>query len=430
MKLAINGGEKIRKDYFPAYKVIGKEEEEAVLSVVRSGILSKYLGAWSKDFYGGPKVREVEEKWAKYFNVKHAISVNSATSGLYCAVGAIGVGTGDEVLVPPYTMSASATGPLVYNAVPVFCDIEEDCFCISKEAIESKITSKTKAIIAVDIFGQPYNARVINEIAKKYNLYVIEDAAQAPGAKLGNDFAGCLGDIGVFSLNYHKHIHCGEGGIVVTNDDELAERVRLIRNHAEAVVENKGVTNLNNMLGFNLRMTELEASIASCQIDKLDNLIEERINNVKYLETLLKGLPCITLPKVRDDAKHVYYVHTLKYIKDELNIHRNKFVEAVKAELMPTLLREDEGVCIGAGYVKPLYLQPLYQNKILYGNTSMPFSDSVDYSRGLCEITERMHFDEVITHELMRPGMTKKDLQDVADAFIKVYENREELCMK
>src|SRR5574341_1205170 len=244
--LAINNGEKVRTQKFPAYITVGKEEEKAVLRVIKSGVLSRFLGSWHEDFYGGPEVRAFEKEWAKYFNVKHAIAVNSATSGIYCAMGATGVGPGDEVIVSPYTMTASSVAPLIYNAIPVFADIEEDYFCLSPESVEERITERTKAIIVVDIFGQPYDADKINAIAKKYDLFVIEDCAQAPGATYKGKYAGTLGDIGIFSLNYHKHIHTGEGGVAVTNNDELAEKIRLIRNHAEAVVEAKGYNSLVN----------------------------------------------------------------------------------------------------------------------------------------------------------------------------------------
>ena len=261
-KLAINGGKPLRTKPFPSYVSIGEEEKRAVLEVLESTVLSKFLGTWSADFYGGPRVQKLEQEWAEYFRVKHAVSVNSATSGLYAAVGAAGVGPGDEVIVSPYTMTASATAPLVYGAIPVFADIDPDIFCITPEAIRRCITPYTRAIIAVDLFGHPADMDEIIEVARQHNLMVIEDAAQAPGALYKGRYAGTLGDMGVFSLNYHKTVHCGEGGIVVTNDDNLAERVRLIRNHAEVVVKDKGVQNIVNMVGFNYRMTEIEAAIA------------------------------------------------------------------------------------------------------------------------------------------------------------------------
>lgn len=426
-KLAINGGDKVRTKLFPAYRVIGKEEEEAVVNVLRSGVLSKYLGCWADDFYGGPQVQAMEREWAEYYGVKHAISVNSATSALYCAAGAIGLAPGDEVIVSPYTMCASATAPLIYNAVPVFADIEYDYYCLDPEDIERKITDKTKAIIVVDILGLPYDVKRINEIAKKHGLYVIEDNAQGPLATSNGKFAGTLGDIGIFSLNYHKHIHCGEGGIIVTDDDELAERLRLIRNHAEAVVEKKGVTNLNNMIGFNMRMTEIEAAITREQLKKVKWLVEERRRNVAYLEENLKDIPFLTMPMVREGCEHSYYIHAMKYDESKTGVAREKFVEAMQAELMPIELREAEGVKISLGYMQPLYHQPLFRQKIAYGSTSYPFSETVDYGDDCCPKCEKICNSETIFHELMRPFMTRDDLNDVLDAFHKVAENLHEL---
>ena len=430
-KLAINGGEKLRSTPFPAYNTIGKEEEEAALRVLRSGKLSTYLGTWHDDFFGGTEVQAMEQAWAEYFGAKHAVSVNSATSGLYAAVGAAGVGPGDEVIVSAYTMSASATAALVYGAVPVFADIEEEYYCLDVASIEAKITPRTKAIIVVDIFGQPYDVDAINTLAQKHGLTVIEDAAQAPGATYNGKFAGTLGDMGIFSLNYHKHIHCGEGGVIVTDDDVLADRLRLIRNHAEAVLAARGVESreeLVNMVGFNYRMTEIEAAIAHEQLKKLPALLEERMKNTAYLNEALGQIPCIKPTKVRPAAKHAFYVHPLQFDAETAGMHRNVFIDAVKAELPPTLLREESAVLLSYGYVKPLYLQPLYRERIGFGAEGFPFNrSSVEYHEGLCPVTEKMHYDLLVTHEFMRPGMTKADMDDVVRAFEKVWANRSEL---
>lgn len=430
MKLAINGGTPIRTKLFPPHRTIGQEEKDAVARVLDSGVLSKYLGCWHDDFYGGPEVKALEQEWATFFGARHAVAVNSCTSGLFCAVGAIGTEPGDEIIVPPYTMSATATAPLIYNAIPVFADIESDHFCLDPASIEDRITPRTRAIIVVDLFGHPYDAPAINALARKHNLLVIEDTAQAPGAAMNGRFAGLLGDIGVFSLNYHKHIHCGEGGIVVTDRDDLAERVRLIRNHAESVVEAKGETNLINMIGFNFRMTEMEAAVARCQLRKLPSLLDKRRRNCRYLEDRLSLLPALTMPQVRQGCEHAYYVHACKYDAAVSEVDRNAFVNAVKAELPPFAQREQEGVKLSAGYVRPLYRLPLYQQKIAYGSRGYPFSlreGGGNYNKGICPVAERMHETELFLHELMLPCLEKADLDDIAAAFDKVWQERHTL---
>ena len=238
-KLAIFNGPKTVKKKFKKYVSIGKEERKAALKVLKKGVLSDYLGEKDPKFYGGEQVNKFERYIEKFFNVKHAITTNSWTSGLVAAVGAIGIEPGDEVIVTTWTMCATATSILHWNAIPVFADIDEKTYTIDPKSIEKNISKYTKAIIAVDIYGHPTNMKAILKIAKKYNLKVISDAAQAPGAFYGKKYAGTLGDIGGFSLNCHKHINTGEGGILVTNNDIYAERLRLIRNHAEAVVDDR-----------------------------------------------------------------------------------------------------------------------------------------------------------------------------------------------
>ena len=428
-KLALLGGKPVRTKPFPAYAVIGEEEKRAVASVLDSGILSRYLGSWGPDFYGGPEVQAFEAEWAAGVKAKHAIAMNSCTSGLYAAVGAVGAGPGDEVIVSPYTMMASATAALVFNAVPVFADIDPQTYTLSAETIAPKITKRTKAILVVHIFGQPADMDPIMELARRHGIKVIEDCAQSPFATYKGRLVGVLGDIGVFSLNYHKHIHTGEGGMCTTNDDEFAERLQLIRNHAEAVVEGKGVKNLVNMVGFNFRLGEIEAAIGRCQLRKAARLIAERQKNVRLLEKNLAGLPGIEMPTVGPAKDHVYYVHALDYDEAVTGVSRELFVKAVKAELPPTLLREHEGPLMGIGYVKPIYLTPIFREMIGYGTVQCPFrcphyDGQASYHDKLCPNAERAHFERVITHEMMRPPMTEQDLDDVAAAFHKVAENR------
>ena len=431
-QLAIRGGTPVREKPFPAHITIGEEEKAAVSRVLGSGVLSGYLGCWHEQFYGGVEVRALEEEWAAYFGARHAIAVNSCTSGLYAAVGATGIEPGEEVIVTPYSMSASATAPLVYQGIPVFADIEEDCFCLDPASVEACITPRTRAILVVDLFGLPYDAAAINALAEKHGLTVIEDVAQAPGAKWNDRFAGTLADVGVFSLNYHKHIHCGEGGVVVTDDDELAGKIRLIRNHAEAVVEGHGFESLVNMVGFNYRMTEIEASIARCQLEKLEGLLESRIANCRYLEERLAVIPALRPPKVRSSCTHVYYQHVYRFDEVEAGVSRNRYIEAVKSELPCFDKRENEGVKLNVGYVKPLYLQPLFQQQIAFGSEGRPFSDPnvaevPDYEEGRCPVAERLYARELVLHEFMLPCMTRDDLDDVVRAFEKVWSLRDSL---
>lgn len=426
-QLAIKGGEPVRKKLFPAYNTIGKEEKEAVQKVLDSGNLSQYLGVWTDDFFGGPTVRKFEEAWCKALNIQHAVSVNSNTSGLFACMGACGIGPGDEVIVSPYTMSASAVAPLVYGGVPVFADIDPNTFCLDPKSIEAKITQKTKAILIVHIFGHPADMDDIMLIAKKHKLKVIEDCAQAPMGKYKGRYVGSIGDIGVFSLNYHKHIHTGEGGIIVTNDANLAERVQLIRNHAENVVDAKGVSDLTNMIGYNYRMTEVEAAIGIEQLKKLPSLIEQRVKNAAFLHEALGSIHGLTSPSwVKEPSLHTFYVQPLKYDQSVFEVHRNDFVNAIKAEIPSAVLRETAPL-IGAGYVRPLYLQPIYQQRAAFAFNNDRFQSNVDYNMGACPVTERMHFNELITHEYMRPGMSRGDMEDVVNAFEKVANHIAEL---
>lgn len=429
-RLAIHGGSKVRTKLFPGYNPIGDEEISSVIDTMKTGKLSNFIGGWHKCHYGGDKVLEFENAWSEMIGTKYGVSVNSATSGLIAAMGAIGIEPGDEVIVTPYSMCISATAPLFYGGIPVFADLDPNTWSLSPEGIKKKITKKTKAIIIVDIFGQTYHYDEIRQIACENNLIVIEDASQAPLAEYKGKKAGTLGDIAIFSFNYHKHIHCGEGGIVVTDSEEYADRLQLIRNHAEAVVDGKGTENPVNMLGYNMRMGEIEASILLEQMKKMKGLIEERIDNVKYFSHRISELPFIELYKEHSDSKHVYYKMVMKYDQSITGIHRNIFLDAVRAELTPFELREDEGVNLSAGYLKPLYLLPIFQNKIAIGGKGFPFNTTkghLNYDKGCCPVVEDAFYNSLVCHEFIHSSMSKNDMDDVIRAFEKVWEYRRDL---
>lgn len=425
-KLAINGGVPLRTEPFGPSITTGQEEIDAGIKVLESGILSGFVGSPSDEFFGGKYIKQLEQDWSDKFEVKHSVSCNSATSALVMAMGAIEIGPGDEVIVSPYTMSATATAILFYNAIPIFADIEDDMFCLDPISIEKNITPQTKAIVTTDIHGQASDMDAIMALAKKHNLKVVVDAAQSPGAKYKDDFAGTVGDIGIYSLNRHKNIQTGEGGIAVTNDDELALRMQLIRNHAEALtgsgIERFTPKSLVNMLGFNFRMTEVEAAIGIEQLKKLDTLNEHRLELTKYLEEKLLKYPAITLPKVREGCTHVYYMHMMKFDETIAGISRTKFIEAIRAE----------GITIWGGYMKPLYLEPLYQEKIAYKG-GYPFKNNsaydkdVDYSYGICPVAQRLYEKETIVNIYNYSPLTKSDMDDIANGFEKVFANIDEL---
>ncbi len=421
-KLAILGGKKTITRAFKPYNTIGEEEKRAVMQVLDSGVLSQYLGAWHEDFYGGPKVRQFEENCQSFWGVKHAVAVNSLTSGLIAAVGALGISPGDEVIVSPWTMCATATAVLHWNAIPVFADIEKETFNLDPTSVEANITPYTKAIIATDIFGHSADMDALMAIAKHYDLKVISDAAQAPGAKYQGRYAGTLSHIGGFSLNYHKHIHTGEGGVMVTEDDDYAERMRLIRNHAEAVVGDKGETNLVNMLGYNFRLGEIESALGIEQLKKLPQLVARRQQIADRMNKGLQGLTGLTLPLVRPDCSHAFYIYPMTLDTNTLGISRKRIIEALTAEGIQGL---------SAGYVN-LHLLPLYQQKIAYGDKGFPWHSSicqreVDYRKGICPVAESLHEHEFMGYQMCLYDLADQDVDLVVEAFQKVWMILDEL---
>lgn len=413
--LAINGGEKIISYSSKHYNSIGVEELNAAKQVIESGVLSQFLGAWHTDFYGGPKVLEFEQAWKDYFGVQYAITMNSATSGLIAAVGAVGIEPGDEVIVSPWTMCATATAVLHWNAIPVFADIESKTFCLDPISVEKNITPYTKAILATDIFGHSANIEALRIIANKHQLKLISDSAQSPGAKYKESYAGTFADVAVYSLNYHKHIHTGEGGVVTTNDDGIAERLKLIRNHAEAVVGPMGYTNLANMIGYNFRLGEIECAIGIEQLKKLSGLVDSRRRLAKRLTAGLKNLKGIQLPVELAACTNVYYIYPM-VLDTSLRANREEVYQALIAEGVQGL---------GKGY-QNIHLLPMYQKKIAYGSNGFPWNSEfckreVDYQRGICPVAESLHSDSFLGLALCAYDFSESDIDLIIEAFYKVW---------
>lgn len=373
---------------------MGKAEEKAAARVVRSGRLSGFFGSWGEDYTGGPKVREFERAWGKRFTVPHVISVNSATSGLMAAIGAVGVSPGDEVIVPPLTMSATAAAPLIYGGIPVFADVEAETGCLSVEVVQAAITPRTKAIIAVNLFGHPARLHQLRQIADRAGIFLIEDSAQAPLAEEYGQLAGTIGHIGVFSLNYHKHIHTGEGGMCVTSDRDLAVRLQLIRNHGENVVGAYGLPDAARLVGFNWRLTELQAAIGLVQLKKIDRRVGHVKRAARRLSRLLAEVPGLAVPAEREGCESAFYVWMARLDLALLAAPRAKISAALTAAGIPHLV----------GYVAPLYRLPLFKK----------WATS-------CPVAERLTRDEWLGLEMCAHDFTDTAIDQVAGAIKKVF---------
>ena len=316
------------------------EEIEEIKTVLDSGWVSQ-----------GPKVKELEDKITKYLGVKYAIAVTNCTSALHLALLSIGIKKGDEVLVADYTFPATGHSILYCRAKPIFVDVNLKTYNINLELIEEEITARTRAIIPVHTFGQPAEMDKIMEIAEDHNLKVIEDAACALGAKYKNTFAGTIGDIGCFSFHARKGITTGEGGMVVTNNKNLAERIRNLSvfgmNSAwDREKSDKFIIPKFTEVGYNYKMSDITAAVGVTQLRKLDRIIERKREFAKYWDEKLKEIELVEPPYISENVKHIYqsYVALL-----EKRINRNKLIEI--------LMKKGVQTQIGtyASHIQPVY---------------------------------------------------------------------------
>jgi dTDP-4-amino-4,6-dideoxygalactose transaminase len=418
-RLALLGGKPEVHGPLPGFRSIGSEERARVNAVIDSGLLSGFYGSPGEAFLGGPHVREFEARWVEAFACKHAVSVNSNTTGMVAAMGAIGLSPGDEVIVPAYTMSATAMAPLAYGGIPVFADVREDDYCLDPEKVAGEITPKTRAILVTNLFGQPARLTELRQLADAHGIYLIEDNAQGPFAQEQGRHAGTIGHIGVFSLNVHKHIQTGEGGVCCTDNDALAQRLQMIRNHGENVVESSTMEDLSNLYGFNFRLTELSAAVGLAQLEKASAIIDGRIQLAERLSQGLAGIEGITVPHVRPGARSVYYAWAARIDSDRLAISRSMFLKALAAEGFPAY----------GGYVAPLYRLPLFQRRMAMGRHGFPFTlTNRTYSNGLCPVTERLHERELWLYEICAYDPSDDQIDQMIAAVHKVVEFRHEIA--
>ena len=358
--------------------LLGKEEKNAVLHVLKSGLLT------NASYEGGKFVREFERKLAKTVKTRHAVAVGSGTAALHTSLAAYGIGHGDEVIVPAFTFEATANVVLACGAKPVFADIKPD-YNINPEDVKRRVTKKTKAIIPVDVYGYPSDLDEIREIADRSSLKVIEDAAESLGAEYKGRPAGKTDHSGCFSLYATKVITSGEGGAITTDDDEFADAVRLVRNHGMREGYDTAV------LGFNYRMPEVSAAIASVQMDRLDAHVRARRRNAKALSDLLGRAKGVALPKVASDRTHVWYLYTV-------------LVARRRDEVMRRL--RDAGIGATAYWATTVNRMRLYA-KLGYGSLKLPAAYKA--AKGVLSLP-------------VHPGVSEDDLGRISEQFSRAVE--------
>lgn len=417
----LGGKPALQEPLLPPHNV-GEEEVAAATRVLRDGPLSGFVGVAGDKFYGGAEVRRFEARFAQYFGVKHAVAFNSGTTALHGTIAALGIGPGDEVIVPPYTMAASAVCVVMNGAVPVFADIDPQTFCLDPKSVREKITKYTKAILVVHLFGQSADMDAIMTIARENNLKVIEDNAQSPAAKYKGRYAGTIGDVGMFSFNVNKVAQCGEGGVLVTDDDTCAQRARLLRNHGESVVDDLPDYDAGPIFGSNYRMTELEAAVAYEQLEKLERFNAHKVELCEYLTKNLSGIPGIATPHIPEGNTHMYFNYALLIDEEELGLSRDLLCKAMAAEGFP----------LGKGYVKPVYHLRMFQERRAFNQTHFPFEydgydGNPDYSKGSLPVVERLHFKELVATQLCQYPRTKETVDLFVAALKKVLAHKDEL---
>jgi len=324
---------------------IGEEEIEAVVKVLKSGFLTHGLGA-------GPMVTKFEKAFARFVKAKHAIAVNAGTSALHLAIAGAGIKRDDEVILPSFTFVATAEVVVMAGAKPVFVDIDPETHNISPRKIEKALTKKTKAIMPVDLYGLPADMQPIREIADKYGLIVSEDAAQAHGASYKGKPPGAFADVACWSFYASKNMTTGEGGMITTNNEELAEKMRFMRSHGEKE-KYKSL-----MLGHNYHMPEIQAAIGCVQLKKLSKFIAKRRENARRLTAKLRKAKSLRLPKEAKGYKHSWYLYTTR-LKGARGKERDEIVKALR----------QKGIGAEVYYAIPIHLMPYYRK---FGRYRLP----------------------------------------------------------
>jgi len=413
--LAINGGDPITQIGYPgvgsaAGRTIGKEELANLQEVIESGMLNRS---------GGKFVPAVEQKFADHLGVKYCASSTSGTAAIHVAVGAVNPDPGDEIITGAITDMGTVIPILAQNAIPVFADLRRDNMGLDAEDVERRITERTKAIMPVHLSGNATDMDPLMDLAAKYGLYVIEDCSQAYGTLYKGRHVGTIGHLGTFSLQQSKHITCGDGGLTVTNDDTLGDRIPLFAN--------KGWPHYGQgdrdyvMFGMNYRMTELQAAVVHAQIDKVDWVTARRAEIGDRICEAAANYPGLQVPHVTEDGRHTYWFLGILVDQDVVGVSTSYLAAALAREGAPT----------SAHYIgKPIFMYDLLRNKKVYGESDFPFNlqpagQEVRYEQGAAPQTE------AILDDLLRVSVNENYTDEATDAIIacfeKVFANLDEL---
>lgn len=387
--LAVNGGKPIKNTTLPyGHQCIDEDDIKAVVDVLRSDWLTT-----------GPKVAEFEKRFAETVGAKYAVAVNSGTAALHAAAFAAGITSGDEVITTPMTFAASANCVLYCGGRPVFADVEADTLLLDPSCVESKISPKTKAIIAVDYAGQPCDYDALKKLSDEYGLILIADACHALGATYKNRKVGTLADMTVFSFHPVKHITTGEGGMVVTDNPDFAVKLRAFRNHGittdhrEREVSGSWFYEMAE-LGYNYRLPDINCALGLSQLKKLDKFVARRRQIAALYDSAFADMPALFPLAQRDDRKSSYHLYVVRLNLSKLNASRLQVFGALRAE----------NIGVNVHYI-PVYWHPYY-NKLGYG-------------KGLCPVAEKA-YEEIVTLPLF-PAMSDRDAEDVIKAVKKVF---------
>jgi dTDP-4-amino-4,6-dideoxygalactose transaminase len=404
-KLALLGGTPLRTRPFTTWPLFGKADERSLLRALRSG-------KWGK--LDGPEVAKFERRFATLHGCRHGIGVVNGTVSLRLGLMAAGISAGDEVIVPPYTFYSTASAVIEANAVPVFADIDLDTFNLDPAAAAAAVTPRARAIIPVHFAGQPADMTAFMKLAKRRNLVVIEDAAHAHGARYWNRPAGSLGHLGSFSFQSSKNLTSGEGGLITTNDDALAERCRSLHNCGRIP---SGAWYEHHLLAGNYRLGEFQGAVLNSQLDRLEAQTRTRDRNGQSLASRLARLPGIH-PQQRPAActRHSYHLFMLRLDGTAFGAPRTAVIQALQAEGIP---------CSG-GYALSLHHQPMFRD-LAFGPYLPQARGKLDYRKSRCPNSDLICREQGLWIEQRVFLGPRADMDDVALAFEKVFENRKAL---